>query len=78
MTTIWRREVTHTIQGRWNQSFIRFIESDNTANTQSLQLGNIFGEWNRTEQNKLKNNTTYPLNTKTGTTQVQHRLALEH
>jgi hypothetical protein len=44
------------IQGRWNQSFIRFIQSDNTSNTKLLQPWNIFGEWNRTQQQKLKNN----------------------
>lgn len=45
----------HMVQGRRNQSFVRFIQSDNTTNAKLLQTWYIFGKWHRTQQQKLEN-----------------------
>uniref|UniRef100_A0A2P2JPX1 Protein-tyrosine phosphatase mitochondrial 1 n=1 Tax=Rhizophora mucronata TaxID=61149 RepID=A0A2P2JPX1_RHIMU len=46
-----------TIQRRRNQSFIWFIESNDSTNTQLLQTRNVPAEWNRTQQKMLQDMT---------------------
>lgn len=45
---------TYTIQWRWYQSFIWFIQCNYTANTEVLQMRNIFRKRYCTQQQKLE------------------------